>query len=320
MIDSVPPPSPTRSIAAVEHDTGLSKDTLRVWERRYGFPAPNRGALGERVYPIDQVDKLRVLRRLVDGGYRPGKIMHLPLDELRCLSESMSAQRARRAMAAPSRSDALEGVLSLVKTHNAEALRRELAQMQLRLGLEPFVRDVAAPMTVRVGDAWIHGELAIFEEHLFTEALNGVLRRAIGTIPLSAAAPKIILTTMPLERHSLGLLMAEALMALEGCACVPLGTEMPISEIAAAAYAHGADIVALSCTAALNPNHVVRSIAQLRALLGPEVELWAGGRCPVLQKRPPEGTQVLSALEDIKLQVQRWRSGSQASSAAIVGR
>ncbi|MGA0116507.1 MAG: MerR family transcriptional regulator, partial [Burkholderiales bacterium] len=30
------------NIAAVERDTGLSKDTLRVWERRYGFPAPVR--------------------------------------------------------------------------------------------------------------------------------------------------------------------------------------------------------------------------------------------------------------------------------------
>ncbi|MBK8767339.1 MAG: MerR family transcriptional regulator, partial [Burkholderiaceae bacterium] len=30
----------TLSISAVERDTGLSKDTLRVWERRYGFPLP----------------------------------------------------------------------------------------------------------------------------------------------------------------------------------------------------------------------------------------------------------------------------------------
>ncbi|MCK7493491.1 MAG: MerR family transcriptional regulator [Comamonadaceae bacterium] len=35
----------------MERDTGLSKDTLRVWERRYGFPLPGRDALGERTYP-----------------------------------------------------------------------------------------------------------------------------------------------------------------------------------------------------------------------------------------------------------------------------
>src|SRR5271165_2475103 len=36
-------------IAAVERDTGLSKDTLRVWERRYRFPLPLRDTSGERV-------------------------------------------------------------------------------------------------------------------------------------------------------------------------------------------------------------------------------------------------------------------------------
>jgi len=35
------------NIAAVERDTGLSKDVLRMWERRYGFPVPNRDANGE---------------------------------------------------------------------------------------------------------------------------------------------------------------------------------------------------------------------------------------------------------------------------------
>ena len=43
MNDRAPARPITLSIAAVERDTGLSKDTLRVWERRYGFPVPERG-------------------------------------------------------------------------------------------------------------------------------------------------------------------------------------------------------------------------------------------------------------------------------------
>ena len=70
------------SIAAVERDTGLGKDTLRVWERRYGFPHHDRDQFGERVYPIEQVDKLRVLRRLMDGGHRPGKVINLQIEQL----------------------------------------------------------------------------------------------------------------------------------------------------------------------------------------------------------------------------------------------
>ena len=36
------------NIAAVERDTGLSKDVLRMWERRYGFQVPKRDANSER--------------------------------------------------------------------------------------------------------------------------------------------------------------------------------------------------------------------------------------------------------------------------------
>jgi len=63
------------NISAVERDTGLSKDTLRAWERRYGFPAPQRDAAGQRIYTDADVAKLRLAKHLLDFGYRPGKIL-----------------------------------------------------------------------------------------------------------------------------------------------------------------------------------------------------------------------------------------------------
>lgn len=74
------------SIAAVERDTGLSKDTLRVWERRYGFPVPVRDGQGERCYPLDQIERLRVIKRLLDVGHRPGRVVQLPMDDLLALA------------------------------------------------------------------------------------------------------------------------------------------------------------------------------------------------------------------------------------------
>ena len=62
-------------IAAVERETGLGKDTLRVWERRYGFPRPLRDEHGERLYPPEQVERLHQIRRLMDQGLRPGKLL-----------------------------------------------------------------------------------------------------------------------------------------------------------------------------------------------------------------------------------------------------
>lgn len=60
-------------IGAIAQEISVTKDTLRVWERRYGFPRPLRSAGGERLYPQEQVSKLRLVMRLPDAGHRPSK-------------------------------------------------------------------------------------------------------------------------------------------------------------------------------------------------------------------------------------------------------
>src|SRR5688572_15778716 len=72
-------------IGEVERDTGISKDTLRIWERRYGFPNPVRDTKGERLYDAGELEQLRLIRRLLDSGKRPGKIVGRPMSELQQL-------------------------------------------------------------------------------------------------------------------------------------------------------------------------------------------------------------------------------------------
>ena len=93
----------------MERDTGLSKDTLRVWERRYAFPNPARDRNGERVYPIEQVEKLRLIKRLMDCGHRPGKIIGQSIENLRALG----AELAKDASGAVD----LEIFLNLMNSH-----------------------------------------------------------------------------------------------------------------------------------------------------------------------------------------------------------
>jgi len=295
------------TIASVERDTGLSKDTLRVWERRYGFPAPQRDALGERLYPVEQVDKLRTLKRLLDLGHRPGRIVRLPLDELRRLTQA-SRNSTARSLSQSAAQDDLEALLGHVTAHRLEELRGELAQLLLRKGLERFVGEVVVPMNELVGDAWTRGALQIFEEHLYTEAIQGLLRNAIGSIPRAGQRPRVLLTTFPQEPHGLGLLMAEAMFALSGCHCTSLGVQTPVWDIALAADAQRADIVALSFSAAVNPNQAVEGLAELRGKLSPDVELWAGGGCPALHRRALDGIVALRTLDEIAPEVVRWRA------------
>jgi MerR family transcriptional regulator, light-induced transcriptional regulator len=296
----------TVSIAAVERDTGLSKDTLRVWERRYGFPMPVRDAYGERAYPLDQVEKLRVVKRLLDNGHRPGRIVALHIEELQSIGESLSA--APQRIAAADKTE-LREYIALIKSHDVDGLRRLLGQALLRMGLGSFVCDVVAPLNTTVGDAWMRGQIEVFEEHMYTESVNIILRGAIASAPGSSseASPRVLLTTFPQEPHGMGLLMVEAMMSLEACRCVSLGTQTPIWDIVLAATAHKADIVALSFTASQNPNYVVNGLEELRSKLGAHIEIWAGGSCPIIHRRAIEGVTAVAALQDISAQVAQWR-------------
>ena len=297
----------TLSIAAVERDTGLSKDTLRVWERRYGFPQPGRDAFGERAYPLEQVERLRVIRRLMDAGHRPGKLIALPAEQLQALASVPVIAASRGDDPAPEQAE-LNRFLDLVRSHRADLLRAGLSQAVLDMGLARFVTGICAPLNRLIGEAWTQGRLEIFEEHLYTESVQVVLRNAICSIAVSGESPRVLLTTCPDEVHGLGLLMAEALMALEGCRCTSLGIQTPAWDIARAAVAQSADIVALSFSACLSANQVLDGLTQLRAQLPTTTEIWAGGQSPILQRRPPAGVRVLAGLSDIGQALQQWHA------------
>ncbi len=294
------------SIAAVERDTGLAKDTLRVWERRYGFPSPGRDAFGERSYPIEQVDKLRVIRRLMDSGHRPGRIISLSVDELHALA-AQSVEAPRSASDLRVDRDDLQRFIELAKAHDVDGLRSALSQAMVRMGVDRFVVEVAAPLNRMVGEAWARGYFEVFEEHLYTESMQIVLRNAISTIPRTGSRPRVLLTTFPNESHALGLLMVEAILSLEGCGCLSLGVQTPVWDIVLAATAHNADIVALSFTASLGVNAVSDGLAELRAKLPRATELWVGGHNPALARRAPPGIQVFRDLTEIAPSVARWR-------------
>lgn len=301
------------SISDVERDTGLPKDTLRVWERRYGFPHPVRDAFGERLYPAEQVERLRLITRLLNQGHRPGRVVPLALADLQGLVHD--------GLPAPSQASAgdpeLQTCLELVKRHAITELRRALHQSALRLGLARFVIDVLGPLNTLVGEAWVRGQIQVFEEHLYTESVTAVLRGAIGGMGSAPvpAWPRVLMTTFPQEQHGLGLLMAETLLALAGCDCVSLGVQTPVPEIVQAARANQAHIVALSFSTSMPGNQVLRGLRELRATLAPEIGIWAGGSHPALARLDLQGVTPMPRLDDIEPVLTLWRATRPAPAA-----
>ena len=64
-------------IREVVRITGLRREQLYMWQRRYGFPDPSRDAFGDRVYPPDQVARLKLIKQLLSEGWRAGAVVPL---------------------------------------------------------------------------------------------------------------------------------------------------------------------------------------------------------------------------------------------------
>jgi DNA-binding transcriptional MerR regulator/methylmalonyl-CoA mutase cobalamin-binding subunit len=291
------------NISAVERETGLSKDVLRMWERRYGFPKPKRDDNGERQYTAADVGKLRAMKRLMDVGLRPGKIIGLSLTELNAMADARTPPRQDQL--APS----LErDVLAMLQTHDVAALQHALANLVMRQGLQRFVLDTITPLNRAIGDAWMRGELQVFEEHLYTEQLQVALRAAINAFPRHAGTPRMLLTTFPAEQHGLGLLMVEAMMVPEGVQCISLGPQTPLEDVRRATLAHNVHIVALSFSAAFPVRQATDGLATLRRELPAQVTLWAGGEMTRRVRKTMPGIVLIPDLASTINALRSWRT------------
>jgi methanogenic corrinoid protein MtbC1 len=192
-------------------------------------------------------------------------------------------------------------------------LQNTLANQLMRQGLQRFLLETMAPLNRAVGDAWMRGELQIFEEHLYTEQLQVALRTAINAFPRQSGAPRVLVTTFPGEQHGLGLLMVEALLVPEGAQCISLGAQTPLEDIRRAALAHKADVVALSFSTAFPVRQASEGLATLRRQLPPAVTLWAGGDMTRRVRRTLVGVVLIPELVGTLAALKNWRARAAAT-------
>jgi len=146
------------SIADMSRETGIAPDTLRVWERRYGFPSPTRNHKGDRTYSQEELERLRLIRQLIDSGHRPGKLALLDLAELR--------DSAMQIQTTSPRSAEVEKLLEALVENDPAELSQQMDVLLKQYGLEKFLYDVAAPMNHAVGEAWFAGKIGVLDEHV----------------------------------------------------------------------------------------------------------------------------------------------------------
>jgi methanogenic corrinoid protein MtbC1 len=272
------------SIRVVSRLTGISLDTLRVWERRYGFPKPARKDTGSRLYSQLDVDTLLLVSKTIAAGYRPSEVVGKSHDELtRLIASSAAIVAATPERVAPSVAQAphvsvgIDEFLAMVLRGDFDAFRDGLRRASLLLGPRRFMSDLVHPLVVRIGDEWEAGAIEVHQEHMASAALSAQLRVLSAAFEGRSPGPTVIMTTLPGELHSLGLEMASLALHLLGASPRSLGPNTPIEQIVKASIAHRAQVVGISVTVGMSAEESNQALDALLRELPRDVEVWVGG-------------------------------------------
>ncbi len=286
--------------------TGLRREQLYMWQRRYGFPAPLRDTFGDRVYPPDQVARLRLIKQLLSEGWRAGAVVPLADTAL----QSMLGLTVEEPMPLPME---IETAVRLLAAHRMADLQNHLSKLLATQGLRKFLEQTLIPLNEAVHEQVVRGEMQTFQELRFADLAQRLLREVRGVARPSREARQVLVATPPNDPNQLGLSILELLLHTEGVSSITLGAGIPAQEIAGAAKAYDAALVVLLFDRGISGKIAGQEIRGLRHALPLDVPLIVSGRAVNLLAKPIENVQ---AAADFSSVLAKMRS---AGIASLVG-
>ena len=259
------------TIGSVSRATGIPTNTIRTWERRYGFPEPERTETGQRVYRSDVVQHLRLVAEALESGHRARQVLTMALTDLQALLGA--AQVPAESGPAEVPASWQKAVFEL----DGPALDSSLRQECARLGALRFVIERIAPFLVWVGETWENGELEVHQEHFASDHVRSVLDDSWRSLAPSVR-PSVVCATLPGEEHDLGVHMTAVAVASGGRRPLVLPGPTPPVEIASAARATGAKVIAISLSEHADSESMGDLLDELVHALPEGAEVWVGGR------------------------------------------
>ena len=262
-------------VGMVSKMTGLSTHTLRMWEKRYAAVLPKRIEAGGRLYTDADVERLRLLHKLVQSGHSIGGIANLPDGDLRGMTAAAPATSIQTASQhLPELRRRVMAAIERLQIQEAEQMLTSAA-----LSTEPceFLKSVVGPILVEIGERWERGELRIVHEHACSTLMRGLLFSLMRLYPANDAQRRVVVGTPAKEDHELGAMMVAMLAAMHGWSVLYLGPNLPAEEIAYAVNDTKADLLMLSVTN-LKQKASQKEIAAIEKSIPEHVRILVGGR------------------------------------------
>lgn len=290
---------PRYRIGTLARLTGVTTHAIRIWERRYHALSPTRTAGGARLYTDADVQRLRLVKQLLERGYTISAIANLDVAELGRLAPPEAAPTPAPGGGSNARAHAvIDELLAAVAELDLERAGRALVQATNAFSPHDLVVQVLAPTLNEIGQRWASGEICTASEHAASAMLRTQLGALLAAQPVNDHAP-VVCTTPAGEQHELGALLAAVLIAMHGRRAVYLGANLPAEQIAQAARLSKAACVALSLVG-LSSEAARAELLALCQVLPPDVQVLVGGRRVAELRGLPERVQVLSSLSELE--------------------
>lgn len=197
----------------------MPASTLRQWERRYGFPKPERSDSGYRLYCDGDIRDIEQMKRHIAEGVSASRAA-----ELVCQTEAETAL--------PSSVGGLQAALMGALLHLDEARAdRIFSQAYSLYSVETVLSELAERTMVKLGTLWHQGEVPITTEHFASAYLQGRLRTLMSATANSETGAGVIVACAPLERHELGALVLATLLRRAGFRVYYVGADTPVKDL-----------------------------------------------------------------------------------------
>ena len=273
-------------ISTVSKRSGVKSDLVRAWERRYQAVTPTRTAGGHRVYTDQDIARLKLLNQATSNGHSISQIAQFSLDDLKNLLKNEPGAISQPLISIkPSAidrvylaEDYIEKCYAAVLAFDAKTLESHFENAIVELGSEAFIEHLLSPLLTQIGERWKTGELRPVHEHMTSSVIRSLTYILRNNNPVSANAPRMIVSTPIGQLHELGALLAAIMAELSGWQVTYLGANLPAEEIAAGVKFTNACALTISISFATDDHVVPKELRRLKKLIGNKVALIVGGR------------------------------------------
>jgi len=253
----------TYRIHRVAKLTGLSRDVIRVWERRYGLVKPIRSANRYREYTDEDVALLRFLKEELDQGQTIGSLAVEGRDSL--LQRMRLSTTSTHQELAP-HENLIDELISCLDP--LEKIRFE-QKLNGAIAVVPFdeaVQRILLPLQRQIGELWHEGRVSIAVEHYVTKVVQQKLFSVMNQLQVNEYGPRLLIACPEGELHEIGAQAVAYLAASRGCHVYYLGPNLPASALAAICERVKPDLVLLSLTEVRSDEEGRRLLQELEAL------------------------------------------------------